>query len=82
MTNSTYTKKWLVGTVVILISITCLCFLSLNEYTVYFFTPKEAVAKAPILNQQVIRIGGMVKGQSVNWRPKELSLKFVLSDLK
>ena len=82
MTNSTYTKKWLVGTVVILIRIKCLCFLSLNEYTVYFFTPKEAVAKAPILNKQVIRIGGMVKGQSVNWRPKELSLKFVLSDLK
>ena len=60
----------------------CLCFLSLDQYTVYFFTPKEAVAKAFKLGHQVIRVGGMVKGQSVQWRPKELSLKFVLSDLK
>ena len=76
-----YTKR-LIGTLVIVTTIICLCFLSLDQYAVYFFTPKEAVAKAFKLDQQVIRVGGMVKGQSVQWRPKELSLKFVLSDLK
>ena len=57
-------------------------FLQLNESSVYFFTPKEAVERAPTVGSQTIRVGGMVKPGSMQWEPMALSLNFVISNLK
>lgn len=74
--------KWVIGGTVIVGAIVAMSFLTLNDNLVYFFTPSEAFAKAADLDGQVIKVGGMVKGGSVQWKPETLSLNFVLSDLK
>lgn len=74
--------KWVIGGTVIVGAIVGMSFLTLNENLVYFFTPSEAFAKASELDGQVIKVGGMIKGGSVQWKPETLSLNFVISDLK
>ena len=56
--------------------------LNLGDYTVYFYTPDEALAKASTLQDQDIKVGGMVMPGSVQWEAQSLSLKFDVSDLK
>ena len=76
------TVKWVVGGILILGAIIGMSFLTLNNNLVYFFTPGEAVAKATELEGQNIKVGGMIKGGSIEWKPETLSLKFVITDLK
>ena len=57
-------------------------FCAMQNYSVYFYTPKELFEKADELGESQIRVGGMVKTSSVHWDPETLSLQFVLSDLK
>ncbi len=74
--------KWIIGSIVIAGSIFALSFLTLEQNSVYFYTPVEAAAKAQSLQSSEIRVGGMVKGGSVDWNRQALQLKFTLSDLK
>ena len=74
--------KWVVGGIVIGACIFVLSFLSLEQNSVYFYTPVEALAKAESLQKSEIRVGGMVKAGSVAWDRQSLHLRFVLSDLK
>lgn len=73
-------KKWLIGGIVIAASVITVSFASLQENLVYFYTPTEATAKAAELSAQTIKVGGLVKPDSVNWKPEELSLSFVITD--
>lgn len=74
--------KWIIGGAIISFSILILSFLGLEENSVYFYTPKEAVEQATKLGQKEIRVGGMVKDGSVQWDRNSLRLAFVLTDLK
>lgn len=74
--------KWMVGLGVIFLVIIGISLVQLNSNSVYFFTPAEAKERAPTLGGQTVKVGGMVKPGSVVWEPKELSLKFTLSNLK
>lgn len=74
--------KWIIGGAVIVGAIVGMSFLTLNENLVYFFTPSEAYAKAAELDGQLIKVGGMVKGGTVQWQPETLALNFVITDLK
>ena len=56
--------------------------LNIQQFSVYFYTPEEAVQQAAQLKDKEIRIGGMIKPQTVNWQPKDLSLAFTLTDFK
>ncbi len=73
--------KWIVGISVIAASVLVLSFMTLEGNSVYFYTPHEASEKASTLKSE-IRVGGMVKSESVQWDRKSLNLNFVLSDLK
>ena len=74
-------KKWLIGGLIIAAAIITISFASLQENLVYFYTPSEAVAKAAELSSQTIKVGGMVKPDSVMWVAEQLSLNFVVTDL-
>lgn len=74
--------KWIIGTVVIVGTIVSVSFVSMDQNSVYFYTPQEAVTKAPTLSKENIRVGGMVKAGSMEWDRQQLDLKFILSDLK
>ena len=53
---------------------------SLEENVVYFFSPTEIYNKANISFDKQIRIGGLVKKNSV--RKNDISINFIITDLK
>lgn len=74
-------NKWIVGGLVIAGTIIGMSLLSLDDYTVYFYTPNEAAEKAATLQNQDIKVGGMVIPGSVSWKAEDLALDFSISDL-
>ena len=53
---------------------------SLEENVVYFFSPSEIYDKPNISFNEKIRIGGLVKEDSIN--KDQTSVKFIITDLK
>ena len=53
---------------------------SLEENIVYFFSPTEIYDKPNILLNKKIRIGGLVKEESI--KKDQTSIKFIITDLK
>ena len=53
---------------------------SLEENVVYFFSPSEIYNKTDISFDKKIRIGGLVKINSIN--KNETSINFIITDLK
>ena len=53
---------------------------SLEENIVYFFSPSEIYNKTDISFDKKIRIGGLVKTNSIN--KNEISINFIITDLK
>jgi cytochrome c-type biogenesis protein CcmE len=74
--------KWLFATILIFILVGALSFISLNSNAVYFYTPEEAYKQAQKLQNTEIRIGGMVKTQSVRWQPQTLDLSFTITNMQ
>ncbi len=74
--------KWIIGVLIIGVAVIAISSLNFGDNIVYFYTPKEAVAEASSLSSKVIKVGGMVKSGTVDWRAKELALAFTLTDLK
>ena len=69
--------------VVSLISVAIVIFIvlrSLEENVVYFFSPSEIYNKTDISFDKKIRIGGLVKTNSIN--KNETSINFIITDLK
>jgi len=52
---------------------------SLEENVVYFFSPTEIYNKADISLNEKIRIGGLVKNNSI--KKKDTSINFIITDL-
>ncbi len=76
-------KSRIVFLVLILLSVTLVIFLvfkSLEENVVYFFSPSEIYNKPNITFNEKIRIGGLVKEDSII--KKQTSIKFIITDLK
>ena len=57
-----------------------LIFKSLEENVVYFFSPSEIYDKPNISLNEKIRIGGLVKEDSIS--KDQTSIKFIITDLK
>lgn len=72
--------KWIIGGGVIAAAVVSVSFLNLGDNLVYFYTPGEAYAKAAELDGKNVKVGGMVKGGTVQWVPEQLSLAFVMTD--
>ena len=53
---------------------------SLEKNIIYFFSPTEILEKNNILPDEKIRIGGLVKENSLE--KEQISIKFVITDLK
>ncbi|MFW7378846.1 MAG: cytochrome c maturation protein CcmE [Oligoflexus sp.] len=74
--------RWIVGGGVILVAVAAISTLNFGDNIVYFYTPQEAVAQADELSSKTIKVGALVKPGSVDWQPENLSLAFVLTDMK
>jgi len=55
---------------------------SVLENGVFFYTPKEAYEKAADIDSKTIKVGGMVKAGTVVWKPEDLALNFVMTDMQ
>ena len=55
-------------------------FKSLEENVVYFYSPTDIYKKPQILSSEKIRVGGLVKKNSIT--KKETSINFIITDLK
>ena len=64
----------------VLILVVFLVLKSLEENVVYFFSPTEIHTKSNISFDKKIRIGGLVKKNTVT--KKETSINFIITDLK
>ena len=76
-------KSRMVFLILLLLSATVIIFFilkSLEENVVYFFSPTEIYDKPNISLNTKIRIGGLVKKNSLSKNPK--SIKFIITDLK
>ena len=67
---------------IILITLTFLIFIYLNlkQNILYFKTPSDIFMNSPIKGNSMIRVGGMVKKDSIRQSNKEI--KFILTDYK
>ena len=76
-------KSRMVFLILLLLSATVIIFFifkSLEENVVYFFSPTEIYNKPNISFNEKIRIGGLVKENSLSKSQK--SIKFIITDLK
>ena len=76
-------KSRMIFLILLLLSATVIIFFilkSLEENVVYFFSPTEIYDKPNISLNTKIRIGGLVKENSLNKNQK--SIKFIITDLK
>ena len=76
-------KTRIIFLVLLVISATVVIFLilkTLEENVVYFFSPSEIYDKPNISLNDKIRIGGLVKEDSIN--KDQTSIKFIITDLK
>ena len=76
-------KSRIVFLILLLLSVTAVIFLvfkSLEENVVYFFSPSEIYDKPNISLNEKIRIGGLVKEDSIF--KDQTSIKFIITDLK
>jgi cytochrome c-type biogenesis protein CcmE len=53
---------------------------NIGENIVYFLTPGELLSKGEAAYDQPVRLGGQVKGGSVQWDADALDLRFVIKD--
>ena len=76
-------KSRIIFLILLLLSVVTIGFFvlkSLNENVVYFFSPTEIYDKPNISLNKKIRIGGLVKENSLDKSQK--SIKFIITDLK
>ena len=76
-------KSRMIFLILLLLSATVIIFFifkSLEENVVYFFSPSEIYEKPNISLNQKIRIGGLVKEDSIS--KEQDSIKFIITDLK
>lgn len=76
--------KWVIGLGVLGMAALIVTQLNFGDGMVYFYTPKEVLAKKDevIGQDKAIMVGAMVKAGTVTWNPEKLELDFVLTDFK
>jgi cytochrome c-type biogenesis protein CcmE len=52
----------------------------LGDNLVYFWSPRELLAKGPAAYDKPVRLGGQVVSGSVQWNPERLELRFRVTD--
>ena len=81
LTKKVKSRIFFLSVVIVLAALVIFVILkSLEENVVYFFSPTEIYNKANISFDKKIRIGGLVKKNSIS--KKDTSINFIITDLK
>lgn len=74
-------RSWVVtGAVVISVAFAWLLFGGLEKNVVFFLTPEELLAKGADGIGVPVRLGGVVKPESVQWNAQTLDLRFTVAE--
>ena len=72
--------SFLISIILITLSFLIFIYFNLKQNILYFKTPSEIFMNGPIERNSMIRVGGMVKKDSIRQNNKEI--KFILTDYK
>jgi cytochrome c-type biogenesis protein CcmE len=76
--NKAKKTKFLIGGLVVVVVIGYLIFSSLSGATQYYLTVAEVKAQGPA--NRIVRVNGIVDGNSVQYEPQTLTIRFDLVD--
>ena len=76
--NKAKQTKFLVGGLVVVLVMVYLVFSSLSGATQYYLTVAEIEAQGP--SNRIVRVNGIVNGDSIQYDPRALTLEFDLVD--
>ncbi len=76
--NKAKQTKFLVGGLVVVLVMVYLVFSSLSGATQYYLTVAELKAQGP--SNRIVRVNGIVDGDSIQYDPRTLTLQFELVD--
>lgn len=74
--------KYIVGISIIIICIVLLAIRGFKKSQVFYLTVSEALEQDTTINQNALRVNGMVVPGSIDYVPENLTLKFTISDNK
>jgi cytochrome c-type biogenesis protein CcmE len=75
-------RRWaLVAVAGIVAAFGWLMYGGLDKNVVYFWTPKELLAKGDAAYERPVRLGGQVKAGTVKWDEKTMDLRFTITDV-
>jgi cytochrome c-type biogenesis protein CcmE len=72
--------KLIIGLLVIVGALAYLIFGGLGQNLVYFITPSEYFQDQAKYQTRQVRLGGLVKAQTINYNRDNLELRFIVSD--
>ena len=73
-------KKLLIGGLVIIVAIGYLVISSIGGASSYYITVGELKAKGPEIYGKTVRVAGTVIGDTIEWDPENLVLRFEIAD--
>ena len=69
--------KFLVGAAIILVVLGWLIFTNIEGATAHYLTVEELLAQGP--SAQMVRVSGLVVGDTIHWDPQRLILRFEIA---
>jgi len=69
--------KFLVGAAIILVVLGWLIFTNIEGATAHYLTVEELLAQGP--SDQMVRVSGLVVGNTIDWDPQRLILRFEIA---
>jgi len=70
--------KFLVGGAIILVVIGWLIFSNVQGSTAYYLTVEEVMGQGP--SDRMVRVSGLVVGETIDWDPQQMTLRFEIAD--
>ena len=71
-------KKWLVGGIIVALTVGYLVFTAASGSAAYYVTIQEALDQGP--SKRNVRVSGTIVGESIVWEPRDLLLQFDMVD--
>jgi len=70
--------KFIIGGAIILLVVGWLIYSNIEGSTAYYLTVGELMAGGP--SDRMVRVSGLVVGQTIDWDPQEMTLRFEIAD--
>ena len=70
--------RFIIGGAIILLVMGWLVYTNIEGSTAYYLTVKELVAGGP--SERMVRVSGFVVGETIEWDPQGMTLRFEIAD--